>query len=368
MLLENPTVSDLSVHAKNQLSSPQDVALLLVGEKSGLILDELVHTFKQEGIPFFGGLFPAVIYGTVRSETGVVLQVVSAKHPPQISPIQSTSFITPETTLPGQQDTALVFVDGLTKGIGRFLEEFNNQLGSEYSFLGGGAGSLSLVQQPCVFNNEGVFQDAAVYCLLNNSIRLGVRHGWQRIEGPFVVTEAEGNVIKQLNWQPAINVYREVVEHDAGSTLTIDNFFSIAKGYPFGMIRENEEDIVRDPISTNEEGELICVGEVPTNTVLYILKGESDQLIEAAIQARDDAMNTGGQSVRQTFIVDCISRTLFLEDRFNEELQAVQVSDSAKPTAGVLSLGEISSYGTGALEFFNKTIVVGAFLKTNTNS
>ena len=29
---------------------------------------------------------------------------------------------------------------------------------------------------------------------------------------------------------------------------------------------------------------------------------------------------------------------------------------------GILSLGEISSYGDGYLEFFNKTIVVGAFL------
>ncbi len=64
------------------------------------------------------------------------------------------------------------------------------------------------------------------------------------------------------------------------------------------------------------------------------------------------------------FVVDCISRALFLEDRFCEELAAVAKvavrKKIDKPLWGILTLGEISSCGSGTVEFLNKTIVVGA--------
>jgi len=37
----------------------------------------------------------------------------------------------------------------------------------------------------------------------------------------------------------------------------------------------------------------------------------------------------------------------------------IQNAHSALVPEGILSLGEISSYGDGYIEFFNKTIVVG---------
>ena len=243
-------------------------------------------------------------------------------------------------------------------GVSEYLELINDQLGAQYSFIGGGAGSLTLVQQPCLMTREGVFQDAALGCLLKQKVRLGIRHGWQRLAGPFLVTEAEGNNVKKLNWRPALDVYREVVEDDANVRLGIDNFFEHAKGYPFGMIREQEEDIVRDPISTNEDGVLLCVGEVPENSAVYILKGRSTQLIDAARQAFEDCQ--GGEKTTtedHLLVVDCISRTLFLEEEFSSELGELQNGET--PPVGILSLGEIASFGAGALEFFNKTIVLG---------
>lgn len=192
---------------------------------------------------------------------------------------------------------------------------------------------------------------------------MGVRHGWKKLVGPIVATRTSQNTIFELNWTNAFEVYKEAIEEDSEQEIRSDNFFSIAKGYPFGIYKENQEDIVRDPISVDENGSLICVGEVPENTVLYILKGERNDLIASAQQATQDTLQAPSIKINHLLVFDCISRTLFLEDRFPEELQAIdnqlKLRDLKATPYGVLSLGEISSYGEGLLEFFNKTIVVG---------
>jgi len=158
-------------------------------------------------------------------------------------------------------------------------------------------------------------------------------------------------------------LYKAEIEKDSDQPITTDNFFDIAKAYPFGIFREHGEDIVRDPISVGDQGELICVGEVPENTVLYILKGENAALIDSAQSAMLESVKNAKEQIEHTLVVDCISRALFLEEEFPRELKqlshgSVDQNTEAVPQ-GVLSLGEISSYGGGVLEFYNKTLVVG---------
>ena len=108
----------------------------------------------------------------------------------------------------------------------------------------------------------------------------------------------------------------------------------------------------------------MCVGEVPENTVLYILKGKNEALIQSAKMAIESSIAHLTEPIQHTIIIDCISRTLFLEEEFSKELEAISeaMPDSDEKESlpqGVLSLGEISSSGGGYLEFYNKTLVVG---------
>ena len=62
------------------------------------------------------------------------------------------------------------------------------------------------------------------------------------------------------------------------------------------------------------------------------------------------------QSKEQICIfMDCISRVLFLEDRFYEELNAVCKKD--RFLIGACTIGEIANSGNDYLEFYNKTSV-----------
>jgi hypothetical protein len=76
--------------------------------------------------------------------------------------------------------------------------------------------------------------------------------------------------------------------------------------------------------------------------------GEALQLAKEAFQ--------GTSTDQTTLFMDCISRVLFLEEEFHQELHAVYKEGS--PLLGALTLGEIANSGREYLEFYNKTAVV----------
>ena len=103
-----------------------------------------------------------------------------------------------------------------------------------------------------------------------------------------------------------------MVEQHSGREFTDDNFFDIAKGYPFGIVKNDAECIVRDPLMVNENNELVCVGEVEDNMLVDILNGDKESLVSAAKEATVASLNKT-ESPRKAIIIDCISRILFLD-------------------------------------------------------
>jgi len=251
-------------------------------------------------------------------------------------------------------------VDGLTSNTAPFLSEVYNNYGNALHYLGAGAGSLSFEKYPCLFTKEGFYQDCAIISFLPLKSKLGVKHGWEKIKGPLVATKTNKNTIIELNWENAFEVYKKAIEEDSNIKIDQQNFFEVSKGFPFGMYKKDLEDVVRDPIAVSDIGELICIGEVPENTVLNILKGEKESLIYAAGSAANKCKIDDKENISNSIVIDCITRALFLEEDYSKELVAVESELSSKTIpVGILTLGEISSYGLGILEMFNKTIVVG---------
>lgn len=368
MYVKNTDVQNLmDVIAKMDVRDEEALCIML-GEKDSLNLPQFIAQLNDLKISFFGGIFPGILYDETKYEEGVIL----AKFPVLSRPLLVKGLNGDYVELPdlehirkklNKRYTAMILVDGLTKNIAAFLTRLYDKLAGSVNYFGGGAGSLTLEQKPCLFTAAGLFQDAAVIVFLELECELGVRHGWERIMGPVVATETDKNTITELNWTRAFNVYKGIVEGDSGKEITALNFFDIAKGYPFGMLKQYAECVVRDPIAVGSNGELICVGEVPENSVLDILKGEPALLVKAAGQAAADCEGAKGKKVTHILIVDCISRVLFLENNFSRELREIKVKmqdiDQKSIPMGMLTLGEISSYGEGFLEFFNKTIVAG---------
>ncbi len=348
-----------------QLPRAEDEQILLfIAEHSTIDLKELLAALTQHQIPIAGGIFPSVIYGNKRFETGIVVDVLPViAEPSVVTGLNTSSFIL--SGLPniprGQQYTALVLVDGLTKYVASFLDRLFRKCGNKVRYIGGGAGSLSFQQKPCLFDNHGIYQDAGLILWVKATTTLGVQHGWKQLYGPFVANKIERAVVRQLNSRPAFEVYSQLIERMTGKILTKENFFSIAKEYPLGIFKPGMDFIVRDPITFTDDKSLVCVGEVPSNSMVYLLKGNKQSLVDHAQIATCEALKDAPNDAH-ILIVDCISRVLYLEDEFSQELDAVLavLPNQESTPFGVLTLGEIATFSTGRVEFFNKTFVVGA--------
>jgi hypothetical protein len=370
MLLTSCTQTAILQYVSSLHLRDNEVVLLLFAENDMPDISALIAALNQQHIRFFGGIFPGLIHQNQQVTTGCIIKKFTARVQPfcvkGIAANQHLGMPQFADLTAATKSTAVVLIDGLTPNINRFLEKLNDSLGESCHFIGAGAGSITLKQQPCIFSPEGFCEDAAVVCVLDNSISLGVRHGWEQLAGPLVATQTDGNTILQLNWEPALDVYNQIVKRDCGTTLNHHNFAGIAQGYPFGILREKEDDIVRDPLFIGDNGAIICIGEVPPNTVLYVLKGEPHMLLRATEKAVADCTQNETLLLQadNIMVVDCITRALFLGPQFAREMDIIHnglcIKKPEQEPFGVLSLGEISSYGDGLLELFNKTIVVGA--------
>jgi hypothetical protein len=261
--------------------------------------------------------------------------------------------------------TLIVLVDGLGRRIAALVAALFDTFGLEQTIIGGGAGSLPFQQKPCLITPEGLVADSALLVRLPLQAGVGVAHGWRTISAPMKVTEADRTVIRSLDWRPAYDAYRDLVESHSGRTFTDNNFFDIAKCYPLGINRLKGELVVRDLLHTASGHGLVCVGEVPQGSIVRLLTGTPDELIAAAARARQLALESLPASApagRTALFLDCISRVLFLGDRIGEEVAA-----AAGPEAlvGAMTLGEIASSGREYLEFFNKTSVLGFLCHEN---
>ncbi|MEM9340589.1 MAG: FIST C-terminal domain-containing protein [Bacteroidota bacterium] len=340
----------------------EKVNWLMIAEHSNISITELIDQSNKRGYTIAGGIFPMVIYDQQSYEKGIVLKTIQTTQAPILVPDIGSVSREDLPIIDEKDRSCIIFLDGLSDTIPSFLDHIYEKYGNTISYVGAGAGSLTLQQSPCIFTNEGLFENAAVLLMASNEVSLGVKHGWEKISGPYVANKTDGNRIVELNWRPAFDVYKEVVEASCQKKFKEDNFFDIAKGFPFGIYREGQEDIVRDPISVDESGALMCVGQVSQNTSLNILKGDKDNLVSCAKEAANQSLNDGKSDV---FVVDCISRILYLEEGFKEELDVinsvVREKDDRMELEGILSLGEISSGQDGFLELYNKTIVVSSF-------
>lgn len=366
-------IEDLQASAERALQAGAQSLMILASEADAWQPDQLSPWLQSLPVPVFGGIFPNIIHGARRHASGTlvlgfnesveVAVVTGLSAQPGLEPqLQAlTSFLEGAASL-------ITLVDGLSSSIESFVDSLYEILGARVPVVGGGAGCLDFVQRPCLFCPQGMVGDAALLVALKSRIDSGIAHGWQKLEGPFLVTRSHANVLEELNYRPAFEVYRQVVEEHSGLRFSEAEFFAISKTYPLGIESVDGDFLVRDPIRRVDD-HLVCVGEVPQNATVYLLKGDAQLLIASAGEAADCAlrgrrtrMNGDDHSAFRALAFDCISRVLFLDDQFAAELQAINTAlPGASSIVGALSIGEIANSECGTIELMNKSIVVSVY-------
>jgi hypothetical protein len=253
-------------------------------------------------------------------------------------------------------------MDAVTKSI-------NNVLGPLCSVIGSPAHSI--------FNGpyiNGTIRPCSVMGVLMRAlapIGIDIAHGWVPYGPAMVATRTEGRTIYEINGQPALEVYKQIWSKDFPLTegksfaeiREIYTNFAISR--PIGLAQSKGEYLIRDPYLINEDGSVMCGGEVPENAVIHLMQGKSDDLLSGPRVASEKALQRiTGFSAEAAIVFDCFTRLqLFGFNSTNELLQIQKVTGQNTNIFGMMSRGEIATAGAGLTFLHNKTVAIGILPK-----
>eukprot|EP00767_Chilomastix_cuspidata_P007563 gnl/Chilomastix_cuspidata/8288.p1 GENE.gnl/Chilomastix_cuspidata/8288~~gnl/Chilomastix_cuspidata/8288.p1 ORF type:complete len:365 (+),score=11.27 gnl/Chilomastix_cuspidata/8288:53-1096(+) len=343
------------IHLLNSKLEFSNKYLILVAENTIFDLEQL----NSLNIEFVGAIVPEIIFDNKHLKEGLVIYTLNLNSQMNlIEDINNIDYLKKENF--HKHSSFIIIVDGLSSYITKFLESTFQVLPLNSKIVGGGAGKSTLKQEPIIFSNSGIYQDSALIISMNLKLNIAVENGWQYLEGPFLVSSCDKNCLKSLNFSKAFKAYKEVIEKDCKIKITKDNFLDVCKSYPLGIIKFDEEIIVRDPIFLDEDENIILIGDIEQNSTINILKGNKEYLLNASKNIVNKACkNIQKDDIQAIAIFDCISRSSYLGKDFVEELNHIKKQSNDKLIFGALSLGEIANNGNEYINLYNKTCVVG---------
>lgn len=184
----------------------------------------------------------------------------------------------------------------------------------------------------------------------------GCRGGWDPFGADRLITRAEGNVLYELDGQPALALYKRYLGEEAKDLPGAALLYPLAVRPAAGCC-----EIVRTIVGLDEQrGGMIFAGEIKSGQVARLMKGNLDRLVEgaedAARMASDDEPSADGLAV----LISCIGRKLLLGQRTSDEVEATRaVLGKGGGQIGFYSYGEISpQLEDQACELHNQTMTI----------
>lgn len=255
----------------------------------------------------------------------------------------------------------LIFGQGVQINGSALLAGLTEVLGREVPITGGLAGDGGAFQQTWVLDGSGARSDTLVVLGLYGE-KLNFCHGsfggWSPFGPARKVTRSAGNILFELDGEPALEVYKRYLgEHAAGLP---------ASGllFPFAMLGKNHDEVglIRTILGIDEkDGSLTLAGEIDAEGYLKLMHASTDALVdgaEVAAEAAKTMLASDGQGL--VLLVSCVGRKLVMGGRVDEEVEAVgDVFGQGSVLAGFYSYGEISPFSPSVeCKLHNQTMTV----------
>jgi hypothetical protein len=258
--------------------------------------------------------------------------------------------------------TSVLLTDGLAGTGEDLVQHMFELLHSVPRIVGGAAGDEGKFAETRVGLGATVASDsAAVLHLFSRSPwGIGVDHGLRSTTSQMRVTRATGNVVHEIDSAPAFEAYRRHAQK-RGIALNQSNASAYMISNELGIHFFERITRARAPLSVDPRGALTCAASIPEGSMVSILDGEPDNMVEAAKRAAATAKaGLEGSPAAGVLLFDCVCRGMILKDDFQKEIEAVRSVFGKVPIAGFLTYGEIARRPGHLDGWHNATAVVAA--------
>lgn len=259
-------------------------------------------------------------------------------------------------------DLAHVFLlsDGLQVNGSDLVRGVMQHLPPHVTITGGLAGDGDRFQETCVlWNGTCAAGKVVALGLYGDRLRVGYGSlgGWQPFGPERWITKSVGNVLYELDGEPALALYKKYLGDHAAELPASGLLFPLS-------VRDDHSDRprVRTILAVNEADQsLTFAGDVPIGSQAQLMKASFDRLVDGAMQAATISLqNLAEQPPTLAILISCVGRKLLLKQRIEEEVEGVQdILGSETVLAGFYSYGEISPFAPGAsCELHNQTMTI----------
>lgn len=257
----------------------------------------------------------------------------------------------------------LVISDGQRVNGSDLVSGLTQHLPPHVAVTGGLSGDGTRFKQTLVFLNdtpqEGNIVAVGFY---GHHLKVGYGSlgGWDSFGPERLITRAKGNVLYQLDGQPALTLYKKYLgEHAKGLPAT-------GLLFPLSVrSKDAEREVVRTILAIDEGAQsMTFAGDVPEGSYARLMKANFDRLVDGAQGAAKTSYEAlGSASPDLAILISCVGRKLVLQQRTEEEVEAVRgVLGERTVLTGFYSYGEICPAAPNAnCELHNQTMTVTTF-------
>ncbi|MFV8364351.1 FIST signal transduction protein [Flavobacterium sp. ZT3P35] len=180
--------------------------------------------------------------------------------------------------------------------------------------------------------------------------------GWIPFGPERVITKAEGNILYEIDGQPALDLYKKYLG-DKSIELPQASLLYPLNVTPHGK----KEPVVRTILNIDNDAQsMILAGDAPVNSRVQLMMASVDGIAQGAFSAAKYGIKNRTTAPELALLVSCIGRKLVMNQRVEEEIEHVrEVIGLQVPIAGFYSYGEMAPFnGETACELHNQTMTL----------
>jgi hypothetical protein len=263
-----------------------------------------------------------------------------------------------------QDDLSYVFIisdGGLING-SLLVNGINEVIQSKVPVTGGLAGDADRFEKTLVgLNGKAITGKVVAIGFYGKSliVRHGSLGGWDMFGPERTVTKSVDNVLYEIENKKVLELYKNY----------LGNYSSELPGsallFPLSMKEENSENqVVRTILKIDEETQsMTFAGNIPIGSKVRFMKANFDRLVDAANAAAKQTKTKEEKSPAVAILISCVGRKLILNNRIEEEVEAVKsIYTDSTLISGFYSYGEISPFVSEAkCELHNQTMTITTF-------
>ena len=264
-------------------------------------------------------------------------------------------------------DLAGIFLlsDGLNINGSTLVAGITSVVGSKVSLTGGLAGDGAQFQETLVGGDcPPKPHTVAAVGFYGSAIRIGhgSAGGWDEFGPRRRITRSNGNVLFELDGEPALDLYERYLGDEAQGLPGTALLFPLRIHDP----ARPDYDLVRTILAVDRDARsMTFAGDVPEGWVAQLMRGNFDRLAAGAADAARQAakgLSERGDGDGVAILVSCIGRRLLMGQRTIDEVEAAGAELGINvPRVGFYSYGEISPHGaSGICQLHNQTMTVTA--------